>query len=89
MTLTLLQRERGQRTRRRDHDRVERDADEDRFERSENSPPADFPGRNSGGPDGMNPDEPIFDSFGPPGLHSGPFPSDIPPPLLMPVPGAG
>ncbi|CAA6671135.1 unnamed protein product [Spirodela intermedia] len=88
-------RDRGQRTRpergpRRDHDRVERGADEDRFERGENSPPADFQARNGGAPEGMNPDEPLFDAFGAQGLHGGPFPSDIPPPpVLMPVPGAG
>ncbi|KAM0069550.1 putative transcription factor C2H2 family [Helianthus debilis subsp. tardiflorus] len=55
-------------------------------------------GRNNGGERfdrGENPendggdDEQMFDSFGGQGLHA-PFPSDIPPPpVLMPVPGAG
>ncbi|XP_078443202.1 C2H2 zinc-finger protein SERRATE (SE) [Wolffia australiana] len=77
-----------QRPRRRDHDRAEQESDDSRLNRSENSPPPEFPGRNG---DGVNGDEGRFDSFAGPGLHGGPpFPSDIaPPPVLMPVPGAG
>nr|GMD17638.1 Serrate RNA effector molecule [Ipomoea batatas] len=40
--------------------------------------------------DGGNPDEQMFDTFGGQGIHVAGFPSDIvPPPVLMPVPGAG
>ncbi|CAA0841375.1 Serrate RNA effector molecule [Striga hermonthica] len=56
----------------------------DRFDRSENPQSGDF--ANS---DGNNPDEPLFDSFGGQGIPVAAFPSDIPPPVLMPVPGAG
>lgn len=43
---------------------------------------------------GGDPDEPMYDAYGGgggPGMHGAPFPSDIhpPPPVLMPVPGAG
>lgn len=43
------------------------------------------------GPDGGNTDEPMYDTFGGQGMRgvAPPFPSDIPPPVLMPVPGAG
>lgn len=45
---------------------------------------------NNIGPDGGNPDEVMYDAYGAPRLRGGPFPSDIPPPpVLMPVPGAG
>lgn len=38
---------------------------------------------------GVGDDDQMYDSFGGQGLHA-PFPSDIPPPpVLMPVPGAG
>ncbi|GER54713.1 serrate RNA effector molecule [Striga asiatica] len=56
----------------------------DRFDRSENPQSGDF--ANS---DGNNTDEPLFDSFGGQGIPVAAFPSDIPPPVLMPVPGAG
>lgn len=60
----------------------------ERFERPEN-PQADFP-PNKDGPDKGNSDEPIFDNFGGQGMHVAPFATDIaPPPVLMPVPGAG
>ncbi|KAK4764239.1 hypothetical protein SAY87_013677 [Trapa incisa] len=40
--------------------------------------------------DGSNRDDPMFDTFGGQGIHVAPFGSDIPPPpVLMPVPGAG
>jgi len=59
----------------------------ERFDRSEN-PPADS--TNNNGSDKGNPDEPIFDNFGGQGLRVAPFAPDIPPPpVLMPVPGAG
>lgn len=59
----------------------------ERFDRSEN-PPADS--TNNDGSDKGNPDEPIFDNFGGQGLRVAPFAPDIPPPpVLMPVPGAG
>ncbi|XP_010557491.1 PREDICTED: serrate RNA effector molecule-like [Tarenaya hassleriana] len=51
----------------------------DRFDQSDNHRPDD-----GDAPDGGNPDEAGYDAFG------GPFSSDIPPPpVLMPVPGAG
>ncbi|KAI3450099.1 hypothetical protein Pfo_006764 [Paulownia fortunei] len=60
----------------------------ERFDRSENPQSGDFPSSNDGAP-GDNPDEPMFDTFAAQGIHVAPFPSDIPPPVLMPVPGAG
>ncbi|CAN6557430.1 unnamed protein product [Malus baccata var. baccata] len=62
----------------------------ERFDRSENMQSSEFQPNNDG-PDGGNPDEPMFDNFGGQGMRVGPpFPSDIPPPpVLMPVPGAG
>ena len=74
-----LKDERGNR-----RERDNRVNDSERFDRSENPQSTD-------GPVGANPDEPMFDSFGGQGIHvAPPFPSDIaPPPVLMPVPGAG
>lgn len=64
---------------RRDYDRSGRAMDEDK---TDNSPSRD-------GPEGGNGDDP-YDAFGGQGLHgAAPFPSDLPPPVLMPVPGAG
>ncbi|XP_022755662.1 serrate RNA effector molecule-like [Durio zibethinus] len=62
----------------------------DRYDRSENPQSSDFPSNNDG-PDGGNHDDPMFDAFGGQGMHvAAPFSSDIaPPPVLMPVPGAG
>ncbi|XP_041990629.1 serrate RNA effector molecule-like isoform X1 [Salvia splendens] len=57
------------------------------FDRSENPLSGDF--NNSDGAAGNNPDEPMFDSYGGQGIPVTAFPSDIPPPVLMPVPGAG
>ncbi|PPD92120.1 hypothetical protein GOBAR_DD10947 [Gossypium barbadense] len=46
---------------------------------------------NDDGLDGGNGNDPIFDAFGGQGMHvAAPFSSDVaPPPVLMPVPGAG
>ncbi|XVE79715.1 hypothetical protein DITRI_Ditri14bG0079500 [Diplodiscus trichospermus] len=62
----------------------------DRYDRSENPQSSDFPSNNDG-PDGGNRDDQMFDAFGGQGMHvAAPFSSDIaPPPVLMPVPGAG
>ncbi|KAL2238503.1 UNVERIFIED_CONTAM: Serrate RNA effector molecule, partial [Sesamum indicum] len=59
----------------------------ERFDRSENPQSGDFTSSNDG-PPGENPDE-MFDTFGAQGIPVAHFPSDIPPPVLMPVPGAG
>lgn len=61
----------------------------ERFDRSENPQSGDF--QSNDGPDGGNCDETMFDTFGGQGIRvPPPFPSDIaPPPVLMPVPGAG
>ncbi|KAL3620273.1 hypothetical protein CASFOL_035185 [Castilleja foliolosa] len=56
----------------------------ERFDRSENPQHGDFANN-----DENNPDEAMFDSFGGQGIPVATFASDIPPPLLMPVPGAG
>ncbi|XP_077248472.1 serrate RNA effector molecule-like [Tasmannia lanceolata] len=75
---------------RREHDRVDRINDEERHARAENSPSRDFQS-NNGGAEGGNSDELIYDTYGGQGVRgAAPFPSDIaPPPVLMPVPGAG
>ncbi|KAG6432734.1 hypothetical protein SASPL_104320 [Salvia splendens] len=57
------------------------------FDRSENPQSGDF--NNGDGATGNNPDEQMFDSFGGQGIPVAAFSSDIPPPVLMPVPGAG
>ncbi|KAL2240005.1 UNVERIFIED_CONTAM: Serrate RNA effector molecule [Sesamum indicum] len=59
----------------------------ERFDRSENPQSGDF--ANNDGASGNNPDEQMFDSFGGQGIPVAAFASDIPPPVLMPVPGAG
>ncbi|CAL9117499.1 unnamed protein product [Musa textilis] len=65
----------------RDLDRNDRD--DDRHDRSDNS------SRDGNGSlEGENHDKLLYDAYGGQGLH-GAFPSDIPPPLLLPVPGAG
>ncbi|XP_051143099.1 serrate RNA effector molecule-like isoform X2 [Andrographis paniculata] len=58
----------------------------ERFGRPEDPQPGDF--GNDEGATGNNPDEPMFDSFGQ-GIPVAAFASDMPPPVLMPVPGAG
>ncbi|XP_065865498.1 serrate RNA effector molecule [Euphorbia lathyris] len=60
----------------------------ERFDRPENPQSGDFQSNNDG-PDGGNRDDPMYDNFGGQGIGVPPFPSDIPPPVLMPVPGAG
>ncbi|KAG6590250.1 Serrate RNA effector molecule, partial [Cucurbita argyrosperma subsp. sororia] len=60
----------------------------DRFDRSENPQSNDFQSANDG-TDGGNLDDPMFDTFGGQGRHVAPFASEMPPPVLMPVPGAG
>lgn len=55
----------------------------ERFDRSEN------PQSGDDGAPGENSDEQMFDSFAGQGIPVASFPSDIPPPVLMPVPGAG
>ncbi|XP_044482439.1 serrate RNA effector molecule-like [Mangifera indica] len=79
-----LKDERGNR-----RDRDYRANGSDRYDRSDNAQSSEFPSNNDG-PDGVNHDEPMFDAFGG-GIRVGPpFASDIPPPpVLMPVPGAG
>lgn len=67
----------------RDYNRNDRYNENERFSR-DRSP-------SNGGPDGKS-DEPMFDAYGGQGLVGAPpFPGDIhpPPPVLMPVPGAG
>ncbi|CAI0397314.1 unnamed protein product [Linum tenue] len=62
----------------------------DRYDRSENQQSGEFQSNNNDGPDGGNGDEQMYDGFGGQGGGIHPFPSDIPPPpVLMPVPGAG
>ncbi|KAF8403501.1 hypothetical protein HHK36_011605 [Tetracentron sinense] len=82
---------RDDRGNRREHDRVDRVNEDERYDRTENSPSRDFQSNNAGGPEGGNPDEPMYDTYGGQGMRAAPsFTSDIPPPpVLMPVPGAG
>jgi hypothetical protein len=61
----------------------------EKYDRSENPQSSDFQSNNDGS-DGGNLDEPMYETFGGQGMRVAPFPSDIPPPpVLMPVPGAG
>lgn len=80
-----LKDERGNR-----RDRDYRANGSDRYDRSDNAQSSDFPS-NDDVPEGANRDESMFDTFGGQGIRvAPPFPSDIPPPpVLMPVPGAG
>ncbi|GAY50862.1 serrate RNA effector molecule [Citrus sinensis] len=80
-----LKDERGNR-----RDRDYRPNGSDRYDRSDNAQASDFPS-NDDVPEGANRDESMFDTFGGQGIRvAPPFPSDIPPPpVLMPVPGAG
>ncbi|KAK1269881.1 Serrate RNA effector molecule [Acorus gramineus] len=75
---------------RREHVRSDKGNDEEKYDKIENSPSRDFVSSN-GGPEGGNSDEAMYDAFGAQGLRGAPpFASDIPPPpILMPVPGAG
>ncbi|KAI3924223.1 hypothetical protein MKW98_032424 [Papaver atlanticum] len=85
---------------RRDHERIDRNGGGDeRFDKTEHSPSRDVQSNTTGGGGAMDgrggdPDEPMYDTYGGaggPGLHGAQFPSDLapPPPVLMPVPGAG
>ncbi|XP_073138199.1 serrate RNA effector molecule [Henckelia pumila] len=65
-----------------------RERAENHLNRSDEPQSAEFPSNNDGSP-GNNGDEPIFDAFGGQGIAVASFPSDIAPPVLMPVPGAG
>ncbi|KAL4188416.1 hypothetical protein AMTRI_Chr08g202290 [Amborella trichopoda] len=87
--LDVSSRLRDDRGSRRDHDRADRANIEERFDRSENSPSRDLE-PNAGGAEGANPDSPMFAAYGG-GQGMPPFSSDMPPPppVLMPVPGAG
>ncbi|KAL6957857.1 hypothetical protein U1Q18_046529 [Sarracenia purpurea var. burkii] len=79
-----LKDERGSR-----RERDNRDNGSERYDRSDKPQSMDFQSNNDG-PVGGNQGELMFDSFGGQGIHvAPPFPSDIPPPVLMPVPGAG
>ncbi|XP_059300252.1 serrate RNA effector molecule-like isoform X1 [Lycium ferocissimum] len=61
----------------------------ERFDRSENPQSGDFQSKNVGA-SRDNPDEHMFDTFGGQELPVAPFSSGTaPPPMLMPVPGAG
>lgn len=86
----LENRLRDDRGNRRDQERIDRVNDGERFDRTENSPSHDRqskPGSHELG----NHDESMYDAFSAQGMSAvAPFPSDIaPPPVLMPVPGAG
>lgn len=67
-------------------ERDNRNNGNERFDRPDNQP-GDL--STIDGDPGNNPDEQMFDSFGGQGIPFAPFPTDIPPPMLMPVPGAG
>ncbi|XP_071732463.1 serrate RNA effector molecule-like [Rutidosis leptorrhynchoides] len=70
---------------RREHDG--RNNGGERYDRGENPESMDFQSNNDGG--GGRPNDQMFDSFGGQGIHAS-FPTDVPPPpVLMPVPGAG
>ncbi|WCJ41525.1 C2H2 zinc-finger protein SERRATE (SE) [Euphorbia peplus] len=61
----------------------------ERFDRPENPQSGDFQANNDGPDGGNRGDDPMYDNFGGQGIGVASFPSDIPPPVLMPVPGAG
>lgn len=77
---------RDNRGNRRDHEWIDRVNDGDRMIGIENSPSHD-PQSKSGGLEGGNHDESMYDVYG---SAAPSFASDMaPPPVLMPVPGAG
>ncbi|PIA48604.1 hypothetical protein AQUCO_01400886v1 [Aquilegia coerulea] len=87
----LENRLRDDRGNRREHERADRVDGDERYDRNENSPSRDFPTKKDD-PEGRKPDDPMYDNFAGQGMRAAPpFPSDIPPPppVLMPVPGAG
>ncbi|KAJ7298292.1 hypothetical protein O6H91_09G000300 [Diphasiastrum complanatum] len=83
------------------HERLEKmSRDEEMFDRVDRSPgrdkgpPSSGPGPSYGGvsgpPEGGPMEPPMFDPFSGPAMRGPPFVSDLPPPpVLMPVPGAG
>ncbi|KAL5983267.1 hypothetical protein ACLOJK_017351 [Asimina triloba] len=81
---------RDERIGRRDYEKVDRLNDEERQDRNESSPSRDLQS-NTGGAEAGNPDDSMYDAYGGQGMRGAPpFASDIPPPpVLMPVPGAG
>eukprot|EP00268_Persea_americana_P022973 TRINITY_DN22710_c0_g1_i3.p1 TRINITY_DN22710_c0_g1~~TRINITY_DN22710_c0_g1_i3.p1 ORF type:complete len:725 (-),score=142.98 TRINITY_DN22710_c0_g1_i3:425-2599(-) len=81
---------RDDRGNRRVHDRIDNINGDERYDRTENSPSHDHPS-NTSILEGGNSDEPLYDTYGGKGVRGAPpYTSDIPPPpVLMPVPGAG
>lgn len=62
----------------------------ERFDRSDNPQGGDLPSDKDGGPEGVAEGDDPYASFRGEGIHVPPFGSEIPPPpVLMPVPGAG
>ena len=88
--LGMENRLRDDRGNRRDHERIERINDGERFDRNENSPSRDRQSK-PGVLDVGNHDDSMYDAYSGQAMSGvAPFPSDIPPPpVLMPVPGAG
>ncbi|KAG7949031.1 hypothetical protein I3843_13G039300 [Carya illinoinensis] len=87
--LGLEGRLRDDRGNRRDHERIDRVNDGERFDRTDNSPSRDRQSK-PGILEVGNHDESMYDAFSGQGMNAvGPFPSDITPPVFMPVPGAG
>lgn len=73
----------------REHDRADNINNDERYDRMENSPSRDYQS-NPNVLEGGNPDDAMYDTYGGKGMHGAPYTSDIsPPPVLMPVPGAG
>ncbi|XP_062174165.1 serrate RNA effector molecule-like isoform X1 [Alnus glutinosa] len=88
--LGMENRLRDDRGNRRDHERVDRINDGERFDRNENSPSRDRQSK-PGVLEVGNHDDSMYDAYSGQAMSGvAPFPSDIPPPpVLMPVPGAG
>ncbi|KAG7949026.1 hypothetical protein I3843_13G039300 [Carya illinoinensis] len=85
--LGLEGRLRDDRGNRRDHERIDRVNDGERFDRTDNSPSRDRQSK-PGILEVGNHDESMYDAFSGQGMNAvGPFPSDITPPVFMPVPG--
>ncbi|RWR79356.1 serrate RNA effector molecule [Cinnamomum micranthum f. kanehirae] len=73
----------------REHDRADTINNDERYDRMENSPSRDYQS-NTNVLEGGNPDDPMYDTYGAKGMRGASYPSDVPPPpVLMPVPGAG
>ncbi|KAG7946431.1 hypothetical protein I3843_14G038900 [Carya illinoinensis] len=87
--LGLDSRLRDDRGNRRDNERIERVTDGERFDRTENSPSHDRQSKR-GILELGNHDESMYDAYSGQGMSAvTPFPSDVTPPIFMPVPGAG